>query len=300
MTLSRIATLAAILLLAAIGCAPAVPVSAESSRPSIPGLPQAGAEHAVAPDSAAPGADCGAPRGTRQLVATADIVLLGELHGTRESPQLLHAIACAMAAEHPDGNILVGLELPGAFNPLLEGLDAETAEASVAALRAHPFWAEPGDGRHSQAMLALLEKLVRWSAREPRLQVATIENQNFDDAGARFFAGLMQARNSRAAVVLAGNAHARRQPVPGHGVAPFGQNLAAQAAGRRVLALKIEGGVSEAWLCLNAGDCGPHEIPGRDRGADAFVELRACPRGDCPFDGIVYLPRLTVSMPVSP
>lgn len=95
---------------------------------------------------------CSAPTGTEALWRPeARFVVVGEMHGTTETPAAFAAMVCAAAEQGP---VTVALELPQAMQPQLDAfLAAPDAEAAVATLNGTTFLnLKMADGRSSTAM----------------------------------------------------------------------------------------------------------------------------------------------------
>ena len=97
--------------------------------------------------------DCPAIAG----VPDAPLLLFGEMHGSQETPVLIHAVACHVSASE---DVAVGLEMASEDQPLLDAFMAGNGTADdVQKLLASDFWQMGGDGRSSMAMLGLIEDL---------------------------------------------------------------------------------------------------------------------------------------------
>lgn len=88
------------------------------------------------------------------------IVVIGEMHGTREAPAVVAALATHYASLGP---VLVGLEVPRSEHDALSGyMRSDGSEAAREQVRAGEFWdvpAEKNDGRRTEDMLDLVESL---------------------------------------------------------------------------------------------------------------------------------------------
>ncbi len=113
---------------------------------------------------------CPAVPGAAALLAMPErrALIVGELHGTAEIPALFGDLVCAAAKLGP---VVVGLEMPEGSQAALDAwlVSDGGGEARAAFLR-DGFW-RFGDGRASEAMLALLERVrkLRLSSRSIRL-----------------------------------------------------------------------------------------------------------------------------------
>jgi hypothetical protein len=85
-------------------------------------------------------------------------VLIGEVHGTQEIPGLAGELAALLAADAP---VLVGLEIVDGEQARIDAfLRSDGGPEDRAALLSGAFWGrDRQDGRSSEAMLALLERL---------------------------------------------------------------------------------------------------------------------------------------------
>lgn len=105
---------------------------------------------------------CAAPAGADALWDDPQVrfVVVGELHGTVEAPAAFAEIACDASADRP---LVVALELSDQMQPSLDQwMASDGGAAAKSAFLDQPFWKEAvieGDGRSSEAMLAMLERL---------------------------------------------------------------------------------------------------------------------------------------------
>jgi erythromycin esterase-like protein len=162
------------------------------------------------------------PEGAAEtLVAAAGdarLVLLGEMHGTREIPRLVAHVVTHYAGEGP---VLLGLEIPGSGQPHLRRyLDSAGTDADRAALLATPFWNVQGDqhdGRRSHDVIDLIEHLrqLRAQGRDVSLLAYDAEpgpridgNERDRIMAARVRASFNALPRGRL-LVLTGNVHAK-------------------------------------------------------------------------------------------
>jgi hypothetical protein len=86
-------------------------------------------------------------------------VLIGEMHGTRESPQFVSDLVCSALKAHR--KVAVALEIPGSEAPALQ--DSSPALRIPSHFTDDPFWTKPyQDGRSSMAMRDLIDQLRTW------------------------------------------------------------------------------------------------------------------------------------------
>ncbi|NNG22634.1 hypothetical protein [Telluria aromaticivorans] len=109
-------------------------------------MPVIASAHAVA--------GCMVPAGLASLFQPGKLILMGEVHGTAETPAAFDAAVCnALERGHA---VSVGLELgPDQVEPLAGYLASDGGKPAVAKLLDSPFWTRAfQDGRSSMAMLS--------------------------------------------------------------------------------------------------------------------------------------------------
>lgn len=234
-------------------------------------------------------------------VGAGAVVVVGEIHGTTEIPALVgQFVGRLRAAGRAVG---VALELPSDGQAALKEVLASGGDAEcVEQLLAGKAW-HAGDGRGSQAMLALILALGRLGLDATYVRFVDASAADYDltaPASSRDRAmatGVLQLARSNiegVTVFLCGNVHAWC-----HGDLPIvvepGYRTAAAliAAGHDdVTCLNVIHGGGAAWNQTRQG-AGVHPVGGVDRGASPFVELRRAGG----YDGEIYLPGITPSPP---
>ncbi|MGH8055119.1 MAG: calcium-binding protein [Stenotrophomonas sp.] len=234
----------------------------------------------------------------RRHAADHRLVVLGEQHGTHETPLLVQALVESYLA---DGKPLhLALELPTSESPALAAyLQSDGGVMAMAALRARPYWNASTrfhDGRRSEEMLGLIDAM-----RKLRRQGNDIQVFGFDQtaastpaqAGARDAAMATELRARYAAlpvdgrmVVLTGNVHGmRRQP---RYLAYPPMTMLLQDLDVYNVRIGARGG--EIWGCRPGQGCGRITLvayggpsPRRDDADDRNYDLQ------------VWLPRFTVA-----
>ena len=224
---------------------------------------------------------------------TTRYVIVGEVHGTTQVPELFGDLACAA---HASGRpVVVGVEMSETAQPDLDrflGSDGRTA--AVRAFLASPAWRSPmKDGRSSRSYLQLIERLrVLKRAGEIAAVVAiqpsgdTAEQPSADGFNAAMADRIRSAGklSPRAIVlVLVGNLHASKHPVH------FGDQVITPAAAdlppAETISVNVETG-GKAWNCSGPSTCGVHDligVPPRKR----EVRLDRSVEGN--YDGVVDL-----------
>lgn len=259
---------------------------------------------------------CGAPvMGMEELLTPGGMVLLGELHGTREIPAFVGTLGCHVASAGVP--VVVGLELPHEEQGALERyLESQGDKEAVTALTAGGFWRRPHqDGRGSEAIVALVERV-----RVLRNQGLKVSVFAFDAPGQGSQRALLMASRVLAVretaprstfLLLGGNVNARtaRGTQWDETFTPMGWHLV--RAKQPVRALDARYSEGTAWECkLVAGegqklDCGifPTVLPKARlsdkvifRGPRAFMEPTPQHTHEG-YDGIFYVGPLTASPP---
>lgn len=226
------------------------------------------------------------------------VIVLGELHGTREVPALLRELMEAYAAD--GAPVRLALELPTGENPALATYmsSAGTAEAR-AALRGTKYWtvrSRMHDGRRSEDMLDLIE-----AARVLRAQGRDVQVFGFD----RVLPAEMAGTGARDRV-MAEEVRARAEALPKNGrLLVLTGNVHGMRAQPRMIAyppmtallkdldlynVRIEARSGEGWGCTALEHCGVRQLPsyaGESPRRDADTERS--------YDLWVWLPRFSVA-----
>ena len=216
----------------------------------------------------AQGLDCSPPAGSELVLRSGVVLLLGEVHGTREAPASIEALACE--ALRRGLTVTVALELPvdetTAIHAYLRrsGLPSDRARLLDGA-----FWRR-NDGRSSLAMLRLLDSLRQHVAAGRGVQVILIEDpssseQREQGMAAQVKAALLQRPND-VHLVLTGNLHSRvSKGVPwDEAFEPMGYLLKRDLPSADIVALELVYTGGSAWNCTGPlpGDCGAHPVRG--------------------------------------
>lgn len=247
---------------------------------------------AAVPDGCRPIADPG------RIVHTARIILVGEIHGTREYPDFVARLACRALAS--GRAVTLALELPQEEQARLDAyLASSGSPAAATALTAGSrFWHEVRDGRASGAMLVLLEQARRWHEAGKPIRVIAIDKPRGAE-GTRdehMAAQVRQAAPGRLdalLIALTGNIHNQLGPahLPGAADTPMGTLLRDLAP----LSLGSESGRGEFFGC--APDCRVHDSDQRGPALAVPVITSAPDRGRGPYTHLVDLGRTSASAP---
>ena len=202
---------------------------------------------------------CSPVPGAERLWARSDLrfVLVGEMHGTNETPAIFGDLVCsARAAKRP---IIAGLEFRDQ-QALDRFLDSRDHVTRVKELLATTEW-QGTDGRASSAMLALLERLRSMKAQGhlSRIIAFSASGKSAAECEETMASALLRASaDSRDAlvIVLTGNVHALKQKLAE--VGPYRLMGSFLPAAETVSLLVTDRG-GEAWNCQD-GSCGPHTL----------------------------------------
>lgn len=234
----------------------------------------------------------------RQHAGEHRLLVLGEYHGTRETPLLVRQLVDDYSR---DGTpVVLALELPRSEDAALAAYLASEGDAdAMKALRSGRYWSVIGDrhdGRRSHDMLELIEavRALRVQGRAVQvigydLVVSTRGNQNRDDAmAANLRQAYAQLPGNARLLVLTGNVHAMRQR-PANAPPEMQQRpMAATLADLDLYSVRLDALKGSIWGCL-PDTC--RSLPLRDRPGR---ELRVSTEPGRQYDLWVWMPELSV------
>lgn len=246
---------------------------------------------------------CAAPPGVPALLqGDQRFVIVGESHGTAESPAAFSAMVCEAATAGP---VTVALEMPRTMQTQLDAFLVSNNDAeALTILRGTPFF-DPAwkDGRTSRAMLEMMLSLRRLKAegRDIAILAFAPDSSRLRGLPSSFYELEMGYLLSRAAVdrpgtkvlVLVGNLHARKtrnSDLPGLGL-PAVAHLPAD----QVVTLEVAPQGGGAWRCVP--ECAAHNF--RSQYAPEARGVFINSGGDGAYDGILALGPTTASRPVT-
>ena len=267
------------------------------------------ASHGQQPDQLARDA-CQPPPGYEALSQLNDLrfLVIGELHGTEQTPALFGELVCALASSGM--RTLVGLELmvwsESAINTYLrsDGTEADRTTALTDSRWLDPVNIEFPDGRLSNAMWELVERLRFLRDAGHEVAVTTFRGymlegeQSLTPFEARMAETLLEAEvdgDYDLAVVLTGSVHARTSRRTENGLLPF-IPMAANLPEESTIRLNAVTGSGEAWNCRGS-ECGVYEREGTPEGATVRFELDDGLSRE--FDGIFAVGNITASPPLT-
>jgi hypothetical protein len=261
----------------------------------------------VAPAVTVAAVECHAPAGTSALWERDDLrfLIVGEHHGTAETPAVFGEIVCdALAAGK---TVVVGLEHLEEDADVFAAFLASDGDAD--ALRrflADVDWAESAerfpDGRTSEAMFRLLQRLRDLRAAGLPLSVAPFIRAPTQNTGSQgpyeegLAASLMEASSEGAVtIVLVGNIHAMKVDTSVLGGSSSFAPMASHLPAESTLSLFAMPSTGEAWAC-GRDSCGVRSA-GWGGKAERVVELGVV-TPVAGFDGVLHVGAVTASPPL--
>jgi hypothetical protein len=216
-------------------------------------------------------------------------VIVGEMHGTNETPDAFANLACLAAATGRP--VTVALEYPADGQAVIDSYLASNGDGSARAalMGLYPFASQAQDGRGSVAFLRLWDRLRRLKQAGQIARVIASDVGSATPPGADRNATMAQnwtaiaAPNNGIVLALVGNFHAIRKPLvsPTRTTTPAGALMPAD----RTITVNVVGNGGLAWNCRNDGckdhDNGPSRSAAQgivysadaDRSWDATYEL---------------------------
>lgn len=246
---------------------------------------------------------CDPPSGIPELLDRDQrIVVVGEMHGTAETPAAFARIVCEAATRGP---VTAALELPQPMQPQLDAFMAADSDAAAAAALDGTWFMNPriDDGRTSRAMLEMMQALrrLRVEGRDVAIVAFQPGSSRPRDFPQSYYELDMGYLLSRAAIdrpeakvfALVGNVHAGKTDndnYPGLGLPAAGHLPTDETVS---LYVAQQGG--EAWNCTS--DCGVHPVPARHDAEARGLVLGGY--GGGAYDGVLALGPSTASPPVT-
>lgn len=244
--------------------------------------------------------ECG-PIENVEKVLNKRLIFVGELHGTKESPQFVSDLACNLLKSNKQ--VVLALEMSNDYQPELQSALKEPSEQlAFSGLEQLRFWdAKMQDGKRSVAYMMLLKKAWGWKKQFPEFDLAAIDVSatTLQSARAEFMAGEIRRILDRSpqVVVIAftGNLHARRQKGT-----PWNKEFIPAAYLLRdveAVSLNMDYTAGTAWNCGRNG-CGINPVsqsPITGKPTAPSVQLS---QADPYFDGVYQLGEVSASPPV--
>lgn len=207
---------------------------------------------------------CPPINGLDALSKPGQVLLIGEIHGTKEGPGFIDHIVCHLLEQQLA--VSVGLELPQADQAVVDGyLASDGREPDLAKVLSLSFWArEYQDGRASQAMFDLLESVRQLKQAGKDVELMLIDQPAADDRDVAMANKIIEAAEkqvSRVMVVLTGNYHNMIYPGSGQ----MGTYVLDRLGAKRVLSLLQSYTGGSAWVDVAGEGFGPIGLRGDGR-----------------------------------
>lgn len=236
------------------------------------------------------------------MTSLKNATLVGELHGTNESPAFVAALSCNILTR--GHSLKVALEIPASEQERIRTyLASEGTEKDRKAMLAGAFWAtDMADGRSSVAMANLIERLrYLRSVKLPLLDVVTIDlaagdaspTEDRDRRMSEAFAAIIKTDGSHHVVGLVGNYHAKK--TDGAPWNPRKRFMAGYLPAGSVSSFDVGYTGGSAWICVP--DCGVSEVSASSQQASPGFAIRVESKDGGAYDGIYDVGRLTPSVP---
>lgn len=200
------------------------------------------------------------PAGIDPLLQPRATIVLGDLPGTREVPEVVGHIVCRTAT--PGTRVRLVLEIPTSEAQRVgRFVHSRGDHDDRVELVRSAFWLGTRQVSASVAMVALLERVRTWTAAGADIEVVAADDW------------VRTRGDDRATVALLDP----RRP------------LAATAVTLRVVA-----GGGTRWRCPDGQSCGPRPVPGAGDGFEPRVRWDGVPRG---WDGVLWMGVVSASPP---
>ena len=254
------------------------------------------ADAAAAPNAPHEACDFGAE--VPAIVADARLVIFGELHGTNEIPALVGEFVCWRSAQSQ--SVILGLEIPRTEQHAIDTylLSAGTL-LDQKRLTSGAFWNTVKDGRSSEAMVRLIERVRRLPGGRGGAGIVAIDSGRYDasrDAAmARNLRASMRTHPRSRFVVLVGNIHAAKSnaSAANKNSEPMAYHIASESP----ITINAEYLPGATWSCVPAPrGCGVNEVGGWRRADTApgfHLGMAALPG----FDASFALGSISASLP---
>ena len=234
------------------------------------------------------------------------VVWVGEQHGTAQMPAFLTDLACiAGTRRHP---VIVALERADEeqadWNRFL---NSDGSTKAVAALTRAPAWSLAHDGRTSQAMVTMADRLRQLKQDGRIVDVRLIDRwrrtpedpngAHRDQAMANAVLDIIRATPDVLVLVYSGNIHAMKRKSAGF-PADLPNPAASYLPAAETVCLNLVGAKGEVWNCQDSG-CGSHPYPGESGRARGVVFAGDSPNAGASesFDAVGYTGVTTTASP---
>ena len=227
------------------------------------------------------------------------LILLGEMHGTREIPPLVGHLVRSYAKQGP---VVLGVEIDATqAKPLDTYLDSDGSAAARAALLADRYWHKPADqsdGRRNLDLIDMIEYLRALKAEGSEVSIlpfdnppsGSIDTQARDKAMAGRIRAAFQALPSGRLLVLSGKVHAMLAK-PGYAPPEMQDPMGSYLRDLDPWSVDIAAQAGEFWACAGT-TFGPTAVTGVYRESGRV--------DDGTFNLRVVLPKFSVARLIEP
>jgi hypothetical protein len=212
-----------------------------------------------------PHPQCRAIPGWNKIAANKKLqwIIIGELHGTKETPEIFADAVCLTAKSRP---VVVAVEHPVRDQPLLDTYIASDggAAAKLAFLKASIWSNDFKDGRSSEAYFNLFERLrIMHKAGKVHSVIAFQPVFKANSTAADYEKSMAETLMTKtpkghATLTLVGNMHAMRGKVP---FPPYYGAMASHLPQPETITLDTVSNGGEAWNCRSMTKCGASSSP---------------------------------------
>lgn len=242
-------------------------------------------------------------------------IVIGEIHGTEETPSLAAVLVRSLSTER---KVMLCLEISVSEQDRLDAfLESDGGSDAVSALLSGPHWEMP-DGRASAGFLKMIQLVRQLKESGRQVNLAAIDDDQTQDelpqtaptpeqilamaikrdrAMADNVLAVVKQNSNSSIVVLVGNIHARtKEGAPWDSEDKSYKPMACclKETLPHLTSLKSHSSGGQAWVMTDAG-VGPRKFPGRDRGGEPFIELYDQPANG--YDSLLYLGAIHASPP---
>jgi len=257
-------------------------------------------------------------QGTDSVVVPGATLLIGEVHGTWETPILVATLVRQAVVE--DTETILCIEVSSSEQASLDRfLSSDGGTEAKRTLLKQPHWTNQ-DGRASIGMFAMLELLRRLRSEGKKLQVIAMDsNWNVPEADISSLSperlrqlevlaserdhemakAVVQAREGAAEALIiacAGNVHTRviKGAAWDPNYIPMGWYISQKL--KDVVSLDTDYASGEAWATTERGS-GPTNFGGKDQGPIPFVKMFE--DAESGYNGTLYVGRITAAEPAA-
>lgn len=205
---------------------------------------------------------CDPVPGAEPLLLPGQVVLLGEIHGTKEGPEYAGQIACNALKKNL--RVTIALELPQTDQDQLdEYLDSDGSLEAKRKFLGLNFWSRDyQDGRASESIFRLIESVRLLREKKQRIDVVFLDEEgakNRDRIMAERLLEDVKSYPNNFFISLTGNLH----NIITNGSGRMGSYMIEALGKERVVSLKQNYLGGSAWVCLAGGSCGPVDLKGK-------------------------------------